>query len=180
MHPFKHFVTITRHRHKVMRYCFRVGIGMQGLLHDLSKYSFTEFWLGAKYYTGYCSPNAKERERRGYSKAWLHHKGRNKHHFEYWSDIVGDRYKPVQIPIHYLKESLCDRVAASKIYLKKKYTDASALEYYDYHEANRDLLHEASAKVLRTWLCWIKEFGQKKAFQKIKQIKSYEQMEEFF
>lgn len=27
-----------------------------------------------------------EREEKGYSSAWLHHKGRNKHHYEYWID----------------------------------------------------------------------------------------------
>ena len=110
MHPFKHFITITRHRHKVIHYCFKLGIGFQGLFHDLSKYGFTEFWEGAKYYQGNRSPNAKSREVLGFSKAWLHHKGRNKHHYEYWSDInpLTHVYEPVEMPLRYLTESFAD------------------------------------------------------------------------
>ena len=84
MHPWKHFCTITRHRWKVCSHCFRVGLYWRGLTHDLSKYSPTEFWTGAKYYQGTRSPNSYERELYGYSAAWMHHKGRNRHHYEYW------------------------------------------------------------------------------------------------
>lgn len=176
MHLVRHFMTITHHRHLVIRHCFKVGIGFQGLGHDLSKYSPTEFFRGAKYYTGTCSPNAIERKKKGYSVAWMHHKGRNKHHFEYWTDIVGDSYAPIQIPIRYLKESLCDRIAASKVYLKKQYKDDAALDYFDTKEPNA-ALHPVSAQVLRQWLVWIATDGEKKAFKKIKAIKSYEDME---
>ena len=37
-HPIKHFITITKHRHLVMKLCFKMGLYKQGLLHDLSKY----------------------------------------------------------------------------------------------------------------------------------------------
>ncbi|MGN0818427.1 MAG: DUF5662 family protein, partial [Candidatus Coproplasma sp.] len=73
MHVIKHFITITRHRHVVMRHCFKVGLYRQGLTHDLSKYSPSEFWPGAKYYQGNRSPQVRERELFGYSAAWLHH-----------------------------------------------------------------------------------------------------------
>ena len=43
-----HFLTITHHKLLVMRYCFRVGLYKQGLLHDLSKYSPTEFITGIR------------------------------------------------------------------------------------------------------------------------------------
>ena len=65
----KHFCTITRHRHQVIRYFYHAGILWQGLRHDLSKYSPTEFIPGAKYYQGDRSPNAEEREVNGYSAA---------------------------------------------------------------------------------------------------------------
>ena len=42
MHPWQHFKTITRHKLLVMRYCFRIGLYKQGLLHDLSKYEPVE------------------------------------------------------------------------------------------------------------------------------------------
>ena len=85
-----HFLTITRHHNLVMGYCFRAGLYRQGLLHDLSKYSPAEFLVGAKYYQGNRSPNNAEREDIGVSTAWLHHKGRNRHHFEYWIDYTKD------------------------------------------------------------------------------------------
>lgn len=179
MHPIKHFITITRHRHKVMHYCFKVGIGFQGLFHDLSKYSFKEFWTGAKYYSGKRSPNSIERESKGYSAAWLHHKGRNKHHFDYWLDIVENQYIPIQIPIRYLKESFCDRIAACKVYKKKDYTRYSALEYYQ-EKKTKDVLHPSTEIVLKTWLGWICEFGEKEAFKKVKKIKTYQDMETYF
>ena len=87
MHPWLHFKTITRHKLLVMHYCFRAGMYKQGLLHDLSKYAPVEFLVGCKYYQGDRSPNNAEREDTGISKSWLHHKGRNKHHFEYWVDM---------------------------------------------------------------------------------------------
>lgn len=175
MHLFKHFITITKHRHMVIRYCFKVGIGLQGLGHDLSKYGFTEFINGAKFYTGYCSPNDLERKERGFSYAWMHHKGRNKHHFEYWVDLVDDEYAPVIIPIKYLKESLCDRICASKVYLKDKYQDDSALDYFN-KQNTFNKMHILSAKTLKTWLTWVAELGEKNAFKKIKKIKKYEDM----
>ena len=58
MKPWQHFKTITHHRLVVMGYCFRVGRIRQGLTHDLSKYSPTEFRIGARYYQGTRSPNA--------------------------------------------------------------------------------------------------------------------------
>ena len=87
MHVWGHFKTITRHRHIVRHLCFQVGLYWQGLTHDLSKYSPAEFCVGARYYTGTRSPNAVERQKLGYSPAWMHHKGRNKHHYEYWTDL---------------------------------------------------------------------------------------------
>ena len=89
MKAWQHFKTITKHRHLVRAGCFRVGLYWQGLTHDLSKYSLTEFLPGAKYYQGNRSPNAAEREDKGYSEAWMHHKGRNRHHYEYWTDKIG-------------------------------------------------------------------------------------------
>lgn len=132
----KHFKTICEHRKLVREGCFRVGLYWQGLTHDLSKYSPSEFFVGAKYYQGYRSPNNAEREVKGYSSAWLHHKGRNKHHFEYWIDyttrsaISETGFIPARMPNRYLVEMYCDRVAASKIYNKGKYTNEYPLIYF--------------------------------------------------
>ena len=53
-----HFETITRHKLLVMKYCFACGLYEQGLAHDLSKYSPTEFIPGCIYYQGDHSPNS--------------------------------------------------------------------------------------------------------------------------
>ena len=166
MHPFRHFYTITRHRHAVIRLCFRAGIGWQGLFHDLSKYSPTEFFLGAKYYLGTRSPNEAEREANGFSRAWLHHKGRNRHHFEYWVDIdpVEKRYRPVKMPLRYVAEMFCDRVAASKIYKKDAYTPADPYIYFDRGREKRTI-HPETSDFLEMLLLMHKNSGEKETFR---------------
>ena len=82
-----HLKTINEHKLLVMKHCFRIGLYKQGLLHDLSKYMPSELLMGFLYYDdGKSSPNNGERRDKGYSAAWMHHKGRNRHHFEYWTD----------------------------------------------------------------------------------------------
>ena len=106
---------------------------MQGLTHDLSKYTPAEFIPGARYYQGDRSPQAREREVLGYSAAWLHHKGRNKHHYEYWSDHTPAKRgacEPIRMPRRYVAEMYCDRLAATHIYNKGHYNDRQPLDYY--------------------------------------------------
>ena len=133
MHPWLHFKTITRHKLLVMHYCFRAGLYKQGLLHDLSKYEPVEFLVGCKYYQGGRSPNNAEREETGLSKSWLHHKGRNRHHYEYWTDVTKDRslgIVGIKMPVRYVAEMFADRVAACKTYEKDRYTTMSPWRYY--------------------------------------------------
>ena len=166
MHPFKHFLTITRHRHLVMRNCFKCGLYWQGLTHDLSKYGFTEFWLGAKYYLGTKSPHHLERQEKGYSEAWMHHKGRNKHHYEYWIDYPVDRTQSLvgmKMPVKYVVEMFCDRIAASKIYHKENYTNATALEYYK-RGHHRYVIHPESDALLRKLLIILARKGEDYTF----------------
>ncbi|MBP5553738.1 MAG: catalase [Lachnospiraceae bacterium] len=133
----QHFVTITKHRILVCKGCFKIGLYYQGLTHDLSKYSPDEFLVGVKYFQGTRSPNNAEREDIGYSSAWLHHKGRNKHHYEYWIDyntrgeMPGeDVLIPVEMPDRYIAEMVMDRIAASKVYKGDEYKDSDSLEYF--------------------------------------------------
>jgi len=167
-----HFKTITRHRHEVIKNCFRAGIGHVGIFHDLSKYSPSEFLIGAKYYMGNKSPNDKERELFGVSKAWIHHKGRNKHHFEYWYDydIKTKEIVPVKMPLKYLKEMLCDRIAASKIYQGENYTSSHPLDYF-YRSKARKYMHPENADMLEKWLIMLSEKGEKELFKFLKTLK---------
>ena len=170
MKIWQHFKTITRHRWIVMCGCFRVGLYYQGLTHDLSKYSPVEFWNGARYYQGNRSPNAAEREDKGFSEAWMHHKGRNRHHWEYWNDMdpVSHRYESVEMPRRYLAEMVMDRRAACKVYQGKAYTDASPLAYFNRgHE--RDLMHPNTRRQLQYLLTMLSEQGEPETFRYIRE-----------
>lgn len=170
----KHFKTITRHRHEVMKNCFRAGIPLQGLLHDLSKYSYEEFSLGVKYYQGTRSPHEGERDSYGYSLAWMHHKGRNKHHFEYWTDYdpVTRVMSPVKMPLRYVKEMFCDRVAASKIYMKDDYNDGSALAYF-MRGKNTRMIHPETSELIEKLLTMLKDKGERKTFTYVRRLRKY-------
>lgn len=165
-----HLCTITHHRHMVMRFCFCVGLYRQGLLHDLSKYSWTEFKVGCRYYQGTRSPNNAEREKTGYSKAWLHHKGRNKHHYEYWIDYSmkpGEGMIGLEMPVNHVVEMFLDRIAASKTYEKEAYTDRSPLTYYEKGAAGM-MIHPKTRKLLEHLLKMLAEKGEQKTFSYIR------------
>ena len=169
MHIWKHFKTITYHRWLVQKGCFKVGLYWQGLTHDLSKYSPTEFLVGAKYYQGTHSPNSAERIEKGYSASWMHHKGRNKHHFEYWTDYNTKTkvVEPVEMPLRYVAEMFCDRVAASKVYNKEKYTQKDPLAYYKRGEG-KYLMHPETVELLERLLTMLSEEGEAATFSYIR------------
>ena len=171
MHPIRHWQTITAHRHLVMRYCFRVGLIRQGLLHDLSKYGPTEFLRGAKYWQGTRSPNAREREAIGWSVAWMHHKGRNRHHYEYWTDLSPEtrRYEAVPMPTRYLVESVMDRIAASRVYLGEQYDDGAALAYLE-RAQETPLLHPETYAQLVFLLTMLRDRGEPRTFRFLREI----------
>ena len=170
--PVAHLKTITVHRHLVCRYCFRLGLYRQGLLHDLSKYSTSEFLAGARYYQGDRSPNDAERIETGVSQAWLHHKGRNRHHFEYWVDYVRlpdghIDFKGHKMPIRYVAEMFCDRIAACRVYMGEKYTDASPWEYFQ--RGKNDIpIHPETAAELEKMLLTLKDEGEEAAFRYVR------------
>lgn len=166
-----HFKTITKHRHEVIKNCYRCGILWQGLRHDLSKYSPSEFIPGVIFYQGNKSPNEGERAAYGFSKAWMHHKGRNKHHFEYWTDYSLETrlLSPVKMPYNYVVEMFCDRMAASKIYMKKDYTDKAPLEYFLRGKKNGGrLIHPETSDEIEKLLTILAEKGEDYAFAYIR------------
>ena len=174
---YHHFRTITRHKIEVGRLCFRCGLYSQGIRHDLSKYMPSEFLMGVKYYQGTRSPNDAEREAKGVTTAWLHHKGRNKHHLEYWIDYSADRNIKTMIgmkmPDNYIVEMFCDRVAASKIYQGENYTDRSAYDYF-LKGRSKTMLHPYSAAKLELLLKKLAEEGEDAAFAYAKQyVRAY-------
>lgn len=171
MKTWQHFRTITYHKYLVMKGCFRVGLYWQGLTHDLSKYEPAEFWVGAKYYQGTRSPNNAEREAKGYSAAWLHHKGRNRHHYEYWIDYsmkeIEGGMQPAPMPVRYVIEMFMDRIAASKVYNKGHYTDQHPLQYFRSGK-NVNLIHPKTYRQLEILLTMLAEYGEDYTFSYIK------------
>ncbi len=162
---FGHLGVVRRHRWQVIRHCAKAGILWQGLFHDLSKYSPAEFWCGVKYYQGFRSPNDAQRESAGYSSAWMHHKGRNRHHFEYWTDYHPKTREvvPVEMPKKYVAEMFCDRVAASKIYNGKNYNNSHPLDYFSGAKSVR-VIHPATSDLLEHLLTVLAQEGEDAAF----------------
>lgn len=171
MKPWQHFKTITAHRICVMQGCFRMGLYWQGLTHDLSKYSPVEFWNGARYYQGVRSPNAAEREDKGYSESWMHHKGRNRHHYEYWTDMdmTTRTYQPVPVPRKYLAEMVADRIAACKIYEGRNFDTGSPLRYL-MSSREKDLMHPQTREELQFLLTMLKDQGETAVFRYIRRV----------
>ena len=168
MNIWRHFKTITYHKYLVAKGCFRVGLYWQGLIHDLSKYSPAEFGVGVRYFQGNRSPNNAEREEKGYSGAWLHHKGRNKHHYEYWIDYGVEAgpncMVPVPMPDKYIAEMIMDRIAASKVYKGAEYTNADQLNYL---LKGKDIIpiHPKTLETLERMLTVLANEGEEKLYQ---------------
>lgn len=167
-----HLFTISHHKMMVMKYCFRAGLYKQGLLHDLSKYTPSEFIPGVRYFQGYRSPNNAQREAEGYSGAWLHHKGRNKHHYEYWIDYPGamngqEKLAGMPMPEKYVVEMFCDRIAASRNYNKEKYTDRDPLDYY-LRGRGHYVMHKDTEKLLYKLLVMLSQHGEEYTFRYIR------------
>lgn len=171
MHILGHFKTITHHKLLVMKHCFKVGLYYQGIMHDMSKYAPSEFLVGAKYYTGTCSPNAEERKELGYSTAWLHHKGRNRHHLEYWLDYGNSDLGMVghPMPTKYMVELCMDRIAACKVYHGKDYTDADPLEYLKNSRDSR-MMHEKTRAQVVEILTMLRDKGEEETFRHIRDV----------
>lgn len=169
----QHLKTINHHKKLVMQGCFRLGLYWQGLTHDLSKYTWPEFRTGILYYMNDQSPHNGERRKYGYSTAWLHHKGRNKHHAEYWIDYTADpdpderHVAGMKMPDRYLIEMFVDRISASKNYRGDKYKDSDPLEYYEKRKSYM-VVHEDTRKQLEFLLHMLAEKGEEKTFAYIR------------
>ena len=147
---FKHFKKITKHKLLVCKYCFKFHLYKRGLLHDNSKYNIKEFYENIKYYNDNKSPIQICREQNGFSKAWLHHKGRNPHHWEYWVDLSTNPLTLPIIPYEYQIEMLCDFIAAGQTYNK----NWSPKDEYRWWIDNRDkiIMNEVNKKFIDNYL----------------------------
>ena len=165
-----HLKTVSRHRRLVRKYCFRLGLYRQGLTHDLSKYSPTEFWAGVKYFQGDHSPNDAQRKAHGCSASWMHHKGRNRHHFEYWTDysMDGSGITGVEMPKKYVAEMFCDRLAASKVYRGGDFDPGDPYKFFLRGKEKRLLIHPATSALLEKILLVLRDEGEDAAFDYVR------------
>lgn len=162
----KHLRTVAKHRWVVLQQCARCGYFWQGLTHDLSKLSRAEFVSSARYFQGDRSPIEAEKAAQGYSSAWLHHKGRNPHHWEYWTDFdeLDGHIIANKIPYRYVVEMVCDWIGAGMVYSQDKWTQSEPLAYYDKVRKGRHF-HEETEILLRFFLEVIKDYGLDKFYE---------------
>ena len=169
---FKHTKLVLNHKYVVFKLCCKVGIPWRGFLHDWSKFSPTEFLESIKYYNGHGSPITICKKENGYSKAWLHHKGRNKHHPEYWIDMsIPD--KTVIMPYKYAVEMICDKMAAGIVYQGKEWNKEWQLKYYT-KEREKSLIHPQMDKFMLTIFTEVSKNGLNKTLTKQNMKKLYE------
>ena len=175
---FKHLHLVNKHRFYVFKYSIKAGIPFRGLVHDLSKYSPTEFFESVKYFDGHRSPIHFAKIDKGYSKAWLHHKGRNKHHLEYWEDVIDGKRVGVVMPYKYVVECICDKLAASKTYNGKNFNIKQPLEYWE--SINKKMpveIHPKTIKFIDTVLIKISKDGINKTLKPKYLKKAYKSIE---
>lgn len=113
---FGHIKTVMKHKHWVFFYMRKLGYPVRGILHDMSKFSPEEFFESVRFWNGEKSPILGAKASQGISYAWQHHKGRNKHHYEYWVDNLDDGGLARKMPFKYVIELVCDWLAAGKSY----------------------------------------------------------------
>ena len=167
----KHIKLVSKHKWWVFKLCCKVGMPWRGLVHDLSKFSITEFRESIKYYNGQHSPIWEARKTKGYSDAWVHHVSKNKHHFQYWIDWTKTEPVAVIMPYKYVAEMICDRTAAGIVYGGKNWTQEEPLKYFEKEMENDIIIHEGVKETLREAFTLIKDEGLKKGLKR-KNIKS--------
>ena len=127
MKHWRNICYIIRHKWFVLVECWKRGLYIRGLLHDLSKFTPREFKAYSNYFfdiqqaprpkEGYKKP-AKTTEE--FDVAWMHHVRRNDHHWQYWVVVLDDTgvVRPAvvarKMPIKVVTEMLCDWIGAGK------------------------------------------------------------------
>ena len=156
---FLHFKKICVHKHYVRKYCWKVGLYWRGITHDLSKFSPIEFWESVKYYQGNSSPIDACKKDKGYSRAWLHHKGRNKHHYEYYVDNFDNGGTPLQMPFKDSVEMLCDYLGAGHAYMGKNFSYEAEYNWWLNKKKTNLAMHPINRDFITIALDQLREYG---------------------
>lgn len=162
-----HIKLVLRHKKYVFIAMKDCGHPIQGMLHDLSKFSLAELIESVKYFQGDRSPIEAAKEEKGYSSAWFHHRGRNKHHSQYWVDISFGEIRPCKIPWKYLVEHICDTIGAGKAYMGNKWTNSVPIDYWNSKDS-KSYYHNDTRSILEYVYLLIKEYGWEDTAELIK------------
>lgn len=154
-----HFKKICKHKYYVGKYCWKIGLYWQGIIHDMSKFSPIEFFESAKYYQGNRSPIDACKEQNGMSLGWQHHKGRNPHHFEYWLDNFDKGGEALIMPKKYALELICDYIGAAKAYMGKDFTYEKEYEWW-LNKKENIAMHPAIKVFITTVFLQLKKYGE--------------------
>ena len=168
-----HFKKICKHKYWVGKYCFKMGLYWQGIMHDMSKFSPIEFFESAKYYQGNKSPIDECKKINGLSYGWQHHKGRNPHHYEYWVDNLDNGGKPLLMPKKYAKELIADYLGAGKAYMGKHFTYIKELNWWKNKQMNPLMMHPVIKAFITTVLSELCTITEKDVFSRIDDIYDY-------
>ena len=71
----------------------------------------------------------------------MHHKGRNKHHYEYWQDNFDNGGSPIEMPMKYKKEMLCDYLGAGRAYHGKAFNFEKELKWWETKKSKPIAMH---------------------------------------
>jgi hypothetical protein len=135
----------------VTYYCFKEGLIIRGLLHDLSKFRLSEWLPYANYFYGDRDGDKARRENKGYYKpyntgderfdfAWLLHQKRNDHHWQWWILPLDDGgFKTLPMKRNAALEMICDWRGAGRAL---GFGD-DTLEWYEKNKENI-ILHETT------------------------------------
>jgi hypothetical protein len=115
-----HLKYTIRHKYHVMVACTKEGMILRGILHDLSKFTPSEF-------TGYANfffnPDGSRKEdldanseeiKRAFGDAFLHHQTSNAHHWQYWIKRTNGHTVVNPMPADIAAEMICDWIGAAR------------------------------------------------------------------
>jgi len=175
----RHFLLVTKHKAFVFLYCCYAGYPWRGFMHDWSKYSPVEFIESVRFFNGRRSPVGLARELEGYSYAWLCHKGRNKHHFEFWSDVVDEsgaaapnygQFYPLPMPFPFALEMICDTISASRAYNGKKFSYKALFDWSRRRASVPLNMHPSTRRFFDAIYQEMRDEGNCKALRRAKEI----------
>jgi hypothetical protein len=144
-----YFYYILEHKWNVLIECFKMGMILHGITHDLSKFLPSEFISYARFF------HAKDRTKTyktsdeqdpNFLMGWCLHQKRNKHHWNYWVCVTRkDEISPIPMPMKYVKQMIADWRGMSRKF---------AGNARDYYLKNRDsiILHSDTTRIVEALL----------------------------